>query len=240
MNTTVRKPLGGKSYGSIPHLPGSRRGPADHGCHEGQARIATQQCRDRHDRVIVQEKLDGSNVCIAKVGGVVMPLTRAGYHANSSPYEQHHRFAGWMYQNYIRFDEFLADGERLCGEWLLQAHGTRYALPHEPFVAFDLITGPTRTPFDAFMERVNGKFVTPNVLHVGGPLSIEKALEHLRPFGWHGAIDPVEGAVWRVERKGRVDFLCKYVRPEKVDGCFLPEINGGVTIWNTHPGEQLT
>ena len=56
------KPLGRKNYGSIPHLPGSRMGEADHKCSEGQARIATEKARDKHDRVICQEKLDGSNV----------------------------------------------------------------------------------------------------------------------------------------------------------------------------------
>lgn len=30
IEATKVKPLGGKSYGSIPHLPGSRLGPGDH------------------------------------------------------------------------------------------------------------------------------------------------------------------------------------------------------------------
>lgn len=232
MEATTRKPLGQKSYGSIPHLPGSRMGPGDHHCHEGQARIATSQSRDRHDLIIVQEKLDGSNVSVAKVGGVIYPLTRAGYHANTSPYEQHHKFAGWVQRNWERFNDFLSDGERICGEWLLQAHGTRYALTHEPFVAFDIMSGMTRLPFDSFIERIHGKFTCPNLLHAGGPLSITQAMEHLRSHGWHGALDPVEGAVWRVERKGRLDFIVKYVRPDKKDGVYLPEISGKPPVWN--------
>ena len=55
----AKKPLGHKNYGSIPHLPGSGRGPGDHSCHEGQARIATEKRRDGLDVIIVQEKLDG-------------------------------------------------------------------------------------------------------------------------------------------------------------------------------------
>jgi len=43
MNLENRKPLGGKSYGHIAHLPGSRMGPGDHKCHEGQKRIATEE-----------------------------------------------------------------------------------------------------------------------------------------------------------------------------------------------------
>ena len=45
----------------------------------------------------------------------------------------------------------------------------------------------------------------------------------------------VEGAIWRVERKNKVDFLCKYVRPEKKDGIYLPEISGKEAIWNVNP-----
>ncbi|HYF69139.1 MAG TPA: hypothetical protein VD884_13440, partial [Ohtaekwangia sp.] len=58
----MMKPLGGKSYGSIPHFYGSRLGPADHHCSPGQQVIATEKKRDRHDYIIVQEKLDGGNV----------------------------------------------------------------------------------------------------------------------------------------------------------------------------------
>jgi hypothetical protein len=69
MDTRATKPLGIKNYGHIAHLPGSRMGPGDHKCHTGQERIATRQTRDRHDLVIVQEKLDGSNVGVARSTG---------------------------------------------------------------------------------------------------------------------------------------------------------------------------
>ena len=42
---------------------------------------------------------------------------------------------------------------------------------------------------------------------------------------WALALDPVEGAVWRCERQGAVDFLGKYVRPDKIDGKYLPELS---------------
>jgi len=50
----LKKPLGRKNYGSIPHLPNSRMGIGDHSCHEGQARIATIKARDKNDEVFVQ------------------------------------------------------------------------------------------------------------------------------------------------------------------------------------------
>ena len=230
----MTKPLGHKSYGSIPHLPSSRMGLGDHCCELGMARIATAKTRDKYDRVIVQEKLDGSNVSVAKIDGMIVPLVRSGYVANTSPYEQHHHFANWVYLHQQRFFDFLENGERICGEWLAQAHGTRYNLPHEPFVGFDLMRGSIRSTWDELRDHASCfDIITPRLLSDGAAFSIESALKSIEVSG-HGAIDPVEGAIWRVERidTGKVDFLVKYVRPEKKDGCYLPEINGKTAIWN--------
>lgn len=242
MNT---KPLGGKNYGSIAHLPGSRMGPADHKCHEGQELICLVRPRDKHDTIIVQEKLDGSNVGVAKVGGQILALSRAGYLASSSPYEQHHKFDAWVRENAERFDAVLREGERIAGEWLIQAHGTRYLLRHEPFVAFDLLrNGMQRTPWAELCERVEDEFHVPYTISVGPPVSIEDAMAELGEYGKHGAIDPVEGAMWRVERNELidkqlggerrviVDFLAKYVRSNKVDGCYLESFTGEGPVLN--------
>src|SRR5207302_9365938 len=119
-------------------------------------------------------------------------------------------------------------------------------LKHEPFVAFDLMLGNERAPIDELIARVkNVDFMTPTVIYRGGPLSIEVAMNKLDTYGFHGASDPVEGAVWRVERNElanpgkdgervwRVDFLVKYVRPDKQDGIYLPEISGLKPVWNS-------
>jgi hypothetical protein len=230
------RPLGRPAYGSIPHLPGSRLGPGDHTCEPGQAALATVRTRDRHDRVIVQEKLDGSCVAVARIGPRLVALTRAGYPARTSPYRQHHWFADWVDAHAARFFAVLADGERLAGEWLAQAHGTRYALPHEPFVAFDLLRAAERLPYDAFQARVAGRFVTPAVLHDGGAFPITAVQAHFAAHGSaHGALDPPEGAVWRVERQGRVLFVVKWVRPDKVDGAYLPQRTGRPPVWHWLP-----
>lgn len=230
------KPLGMKAYGSIPHLPGSRKGPGDHHCHEGQAKICTEKARDKHDRIIVQEKLDGSCVAVAKVDGKIISMGRSGYEACSSPYEQHQLFAAWVRDNMGRFDSVLNDGERIVGEWLAQAHGTKYALIHEPFVPFDLITGTQRNPYNDFLRVTSfGMFTTPRVLNdAKTPMSIESVKEAITHSG-HGAIDPVEGAVWRVQRKGKVDFLAKWVRPDKQDGIYLEKVSGKPAVWNWRP-----
>jgi hypothetical protein len=216
-------------------------GPGDHHCHEGQARICLERTRDRHDLVFVQEKLDGSCVAAAKVGGEILALNRAGWLAESSPYEQHHLWAYWVRENRERFDAVLEEGERLVGEWLAMAHGTRYELPHEPFVAFDLMREDERTPYAEFEARIGEVFVIPRLLSWNrGPVSLEHVQALLTTSG-HGAIDPAEGAVWRVERtdprtqKHRVDFLAKWVRPDKVDGRYLPEVSGQEPVWLWRP-----
>lgn len=216
------KPLGLKSYGSIAHLPKSRMGTGDHKVTIGHERIATLKKRDKHDVIIVQEKLDGANVGVALKGGKIYALSRAGYEASTSPYRLHHLFHDWVYENEDRFRSILIEGERICGEWLLVAHGTLYHLPHEPFVAFDIFNSYNkRLNYQTFSDRVDGKFVLSHLVNAGEPISIDDALSALGTYGHHGAIEEIEGAVWRVERKGIVDFLCKYVRPNKSDGKYL-------------------
>lgn len=234
------KPLNRKNYGSIGHLPSSRLGPGDKHVHEGQARIATEKARDRHDLIIVTEKLDGSNVGIARVGDQIHALGRSGWLAQTSPYRQHQLFADWVRQREPMFLAMLNDGERLVGEWLAQAHGCRYALPKGPFAAFDLMTGETRASYDWLAERcAQFEIPMPKLLHIGQPLSVEGAMKLHGP-GDHGCLDEPEGAVWRVERRGAFDFMAKWVRQDKVDGSYLPERNGGQEIWNWTPEKKVS
>lgn len=229
------KPLGGKAYGSIGHLPNSRLGPGDHSVHAGQGVICCEKARDKHDRIIVQEKLDGSCVSVALVNGKILPLTRAGYHADTSPYQQHHMFADWVVANELRFRDILSDGERICGEWLAQAHGTVYDLSKlEPFGAFDIFgVGGKRIPYDEFVQRTNGVIDRPELIHDGGPITVADAMAiH---FDVHWPCDEVEGVVYRVERRGEVDFLAKFVRLDKQDGKYLESVTGGAPVWNWKP-----
>ena len=230
------KPLGIKAYGSVPHLPGSKRGPADRGLTERQASILTDKGR-RGDRIIVTEKLDGSNTAVAKIDGQIVPLVRAGYRAATSRFEQHHMFEDWVMRRQSVFIELLHEGERACGEWLAQAHGIRYDLTgHEPWAIFDLIVGQKRALWDDVRERVSAVELTyVPTLHVGEALALGKALDLLGD-GHYGAIDPPEGVVYRVERAvGDVDFLGKYVRPTMEPGQYFPEKRGGEILWNWQP-----
>ena len=243
MSRHSMKPLGRKSYGHIVHLPGSRMGPGDHHCHEGQARICTGSDK-KHYSITVTEKLDGSNCAIARLqSGEIVALGRAGYLAETSPYEQHVYFAAWVHAQADRWD-IIEPNQRLVGEWMAQAHGTRYKWEGDPFVPFDLMIGEKRSPLSDLREICAALEIKMPALVSDGPCSIEDAMAVLADGGFHGALDPVEGAVWRVEQDIKIDqekdgerrrvfnMIAKYVRPDKVDGSYLPEITGKPAVWN--------
>lgn len=208
--------------------------------HEGQHKIATEKTRDKHDYMVVQEKYDGSNVAVAKLNGQILALTRRGYLAHTSPFNQHHYFEKWVEKNKDRFSRMLMEGDRICGEWLLQAHGLRYNIPDEPFVAFDYFEGETRLNYGDFklmVERFD--FSVPEIIAFGREaVPIEVCIEKMRKlnYGWIGCESKPEGAIYRVERKGKLDFIAKFVRKDFEPGIFLPEVNGtGIEIWNFNP-----
>lgn len=238
----AEKPLKAKAYGSIGHLPNSRMGPADHHLHEGQALICTVKPR-KGDRIIVTEKLDGSCMSVANVGGELIALTRSGYRVEDVTYEHLRAFGPYVETHREQFAALLQPGERIVGEWMPMAHGTIYDPAHpmfEPFVAFDIFRDGKRILFDEFMARIDiaemrSAFCFHNSIEA---CSVQAALDNLDTpgdatdvFGFHGAKESVEGAVWRVEREGRVDFLAKYVRPDKIDGKYFSQISGKPEIW---------
>lgn len=226
------KPLGKKSYGSIGHLPGSRIGPGDHHIDEGQASKIL-GALPKGDLLIVQEKLDGSNVGVCLKDGEIIAIGRAGWRADSSPYEQHHAFARWVKTNEERFRRILSEGERVCGEWLALAHGTKYDLTgREPFVAFDSFTADERrlTFADHRAHVALASLAFPHVYHHGNAACPVESIVDAPSF--HGAIGGKEGVVYRWERpkENRVLLLAKWVRPDKVD--LTPGENETLMHWN--------
>lgn len=237
------KPLGCRSYGSIPHLPNSRLGPADRCLDEGMSGICVARPRDKFDRIYVEEKLDGANVGVCKHRGKILALHRAGFEAHTCPHEQYHVFSRWVKTNAAIFDSLLTEGERICGEWLAQAIGTRYLIPARrtpnPFVPFDIFRPDNKRVLrEEFWERLDWTPLHPAHLVSGPPdgcVRPEDLLERCPEYGFHGALEPFEGFVYRVERRNRVDFLAKWVRPDKIDGKYLESISGNEPIWNWKP-----
>ena len=224
------KPLGKKNYGSIPHLPGSRMDQTDHYITPGQASILTQKTRDRHDFIIVTEKYDGSNVGIAKVRAQIVPLTRAGYRAETSPYEQHHWFAKYVMKNQHFYSQILKEGERLVGEWLAMTHSISYEITGDPIVFFDHFDANNKRK--RFIELAQMGVPTPPVLYAGGAVPVshfaklfDSKQHRLRSQQDQRirSLQPPEGIVYRCERKQKFDFCAKWVRPDFVPGSRMTE-----------------
>lgn len=239
--TPPAKPLGGKAYGSIGHLPTSRLGSGDWHIHEGQFRILTEKCRVG-DRIIVCEKLDGACMAVANADGEIVPLIRAGYRARHGRYEHLQLFEVFVSQRYGQFAELLQPGERVAGEWLALAHGTLYDPSHPrfaPFIAFDIFRDGKRILRDEFEARCRevGLPTAACIHDESFPISVEAAMSALGPLGRHGATEPVEGVVYRCERDGQVEFLGKWVQPSKQDGKYLESVSQGEGIWYWRPSD---
>jgi hypothetical protein len=230
------KPKPMKNYGSIGHLPMSRLGIGDHSLSEKQASILIDKPRDFKDLVIVQEKVDGANVGILKHDGKLLGLSRKGHLCVDSPLEQFQMFQKFIDKNQSCFD-FLNEGERVVGEWIAMAHGTKYKIENDfPFIAFDIMKNDVRELYLNFRIRIGTKIPVAHLIHIGHPISIKQVEKKLNvkigeTFGYHGSLEPVEGAVWRCEREGKVDFLGKYVRAFKEDGKYFNEDHRKL-IWN--------
>lgn len=223
-------------YGSIPHLPGSRAA-SDRTLSPAVARRCLDATAARPgEEVIVQEKLDGSCVAVVRgEGGRLEARGREGRLAAESRNEGRRMFAAWVAENEARFAGLVAEGEVLVGEWLALVHGTRYELGHELFVPFDLVRGPerVRVSVDELSARLAPSGLqAPALVHRGPPVAIDAACMLLGERGKHGAIDPPEGLVYRVERAGVVVLVAKWVRPDKVDGSYLPENSGREALYH--------
>lgn len=229
----MHRPLGGKAYDSIPHLPGSRAGGDRHLAHRQADRLTLEA--PRGFTVVVQEKLDGSCVAAARIGDEVLALGRAGDLAAESRNEGRRLWAAWVAEHQDRFLSVLRPGERLAGEWLALAHSTRYVLRHEPFVVFDLMRGNERMTSLALQERLSHTdFVLPHEVHRGAAVSAAAALERLGQGG-HGAVEAPEGIIYRLESDETVALIAKHVRAGKVDGSLLEENSRQPPIWNWRP-----
>lgn len=250
----LKKPLNRKNYGSIPHLTGSVCvDDSDHFITPGQERILTEKKRDKHDIIIVTEKIDGANCGIANINGEIVVLTRSGYNALEldqflgtidSGRLQYMRFAKFISQRAsIQKDilSILKPGERIAGELVLKTHSTKYDLTffdYLPFIPFDIFDADNkRISYYDFLGKIDlmgGLFKHVNILNDGLPIPINEAIKRLD--GNEKTIDLEngeipEGVVYRVERKGVFDFAAKYVR--KLPGKYLKE-----DVWNV--GVEVT
>ena len=194
----TKKPLNHKSYGSIPHIASSKLGYNDKRLAIGQENILFKKTRTKYDNIVVTEKIDGANVAIAKVDGILYPMTRAGNICSSSMFKQHKDFELYLYNNYNKFDSILEEREQISGEWLSIAHGTLYDLrKQDPFVVFDIFTkGRERILFSNVMKRINKKFAHVPILYSDNQaVNLNELYKILGDYGYYNAIELAEGFV---------------------------------------------
>ena len=231
------KPLNRKNYGSIPHLSNSKLGVGDHFIEKGQERILTEKVRDKHDEIFVFEKYDGSNVGIGKLNNKIFALTRSGYEAKTSPYKQHHLFSDWVEKRKSMFNDILNDGERISGEWMAKAHGLIYYIEEgvDPIVFFDHFDANNqRSQIDGLIElSVAYGLQIPRLLHRGKSVEVSDLQTELNRRSWGiYSYEKPEGMVYRVERKGKVDFLAKWVRSDFEAGKYIIGKEDDEQRWN--------
>ena len=228
-------------YGSIPHLIGSRRGPGDHGCNEGEQTICTQKCGAQR-KVVVEEKADGTCVAVICVNGTIMAINRAGYPCESSKWIQHRHFHQWVESVKHTWPKML-EGERWVFEWCSVAHGTKYKFAFDvpPCFLIDTFDKDRRCSLDIRKHISEAIRVREPIQVHDGPLDtlaaygllLSRTRLDLNPCSEY--IDPPEGLVYRVtSRTGEHQFLAKWVNPDKTPGLYLPVTTGGSEIFNQY------
>jgi hypothetical protein len=189
-----------KAFATIQHLPGSKMiDMEDKLLGAEQVKWLTRQRRTSADMVIITEKVDGMNAAVLRLGDFLHPLIRKGYDCRANPLPWINAFADFVDEHASRFLNVLEDGERICGEWMVKTHTLTYKLPHEPFVAFDIINDAERLSYLKFKERAaTGGFITAGLVHMGEAMPPEMALQ-LLGSGYHGAVGEPEGLIYRYE-----------------------------------------
>lgn len=236
-------------YPRTPHLFGSKGTDDDKhlGRRESEAVIA-----DRS--LIVEEKIDGTNVGIHFNSKGRMVLQCRGHEITEGMHPQYDLFKQWTAVKRDVLDAMLGGRFILYGEWLYAKHSIHYRkLPHY-FFEFDIYDKDEAIflDLDSRLKMLRGTGIqTVPVIHRGAATVDELrsligrsafASEFANPMT--GAIDQLmEGLYVRTEADGHVTRRAKMVRPEFVEKvkqsehwqhqAMIPnELAEGVDIWS--------
>jgi RNA ligase len=210
-------------YPRTPHLFGSRGTDDDKhlGRDESLAFIAD-------DSLILEEKLDGTNVGIHFTTSGRIVLQCRGHEITTGMHPQYDLFKQWTMGKRHVLEPMLEDRLILFGEWLYARHSMHYrGLPHY-FFEFDIYDKQKQLFLDlgSRLAALDGTgFWTVPVLHRGattaqelerliGPSRFESVFENPKS----GRTDNLmEGLYLRIEAQGHVTGRAKFVRPEFVE-----------------------
>src|SRR5271165_2176663 len=227
--SSVLELLMGSSYGEFvkyprtPHLFGSSG--TDDDKHLGEP----ESSRFLADvSLIVEEKLDGTNVGIHFTGQGAMVLQCRGHLITEGMHPQYDLFKQWGAVKKPVLEDRLADRFILFGEWLYARHSVHYRrLPHY-FLEFDIYDKQDED-FLSLARRLallegTGIHTVP-VLHVGA-LDRKKLVGLIGPSSFDSEFENpltkrkdhlMEGLYLRTEAHGVVTGRAKFVRPEFVE-----------------------
>ena len=210
-------------YPRTPHLFGSKGTDDDKhlGRKESEAFIADPS-------LIVEEKIDGTNVGIHFTSHGRMVLQCRGHEITEGMHPQYDLFKQWTSVKRPMLEAMLGSRFILYGEWLYAKHSVHYrALPHY-FFEFDLYDKDAAQFLDLATRR---RMLDGTGLHTvpvlrRGPASAEEPRALIGPSAFDSAFDnPVtgrtdhlmEGLYVRTEAGGHVTGRAKLVRPEFVE-----------------------
>jgi hypothetical protein len=210
-------------YPRTPHLFGSRG--TDDDKHLGQ-----QESQDfiADASLIVEEKLDGTNVGIHFTSAGRMVLQCRGHEITSGMHAQYDLFKQWTMAKRPMLEAMLEDRLLLFGKWLYARHSLHYRrLPHY-FFEFD-VYDKQREDFLDLAARLallqeTGIHTVP-VVH-RGPATADHLRTLIGPSRFDSQFEnPVtrridnlmEGLYLRTEAQGHVTGRAKFVRPEFVE-----------------------
>jgi hypothetical protein len=178
--------------------------------------------------LIVEEKLDGTNIGIHFAGNGRMVLQCRGHEITEGMHPQYDLFKQWTAVKSAVLEDMLSDRFILFGEWLYARHSIHYrALPHY-FFEFD-IYDKQQTCFLTLAQRLamlEGRGIqTVPVVHQGA-LKQKALFDLIGDSAFAAAFEnPVtgktdarmEGLYLRTEANDRVSRRAKVVRPEFVE-----------------------
>lgn len=210
-------------YPRTPHLFGSKGTDDDKhlGRKESEAFIADPS-------LIVEEKIDGTNVGIHFTTRGRMVLQCRGHEITEGMHPQYDPFKQWTSVKRPLLEAMLGSRFILYGEWLYAKHSVHYrALPHY-FFEFDLYDKDAARFLDLAtrLRMLDGTGLhTVPVLH-RGPATTEALRALIGPSAFDSAFDNpltgrtdhlIEGLYLRTEAGGFVTGRAKLVRPEFVE-----------------------
>jgi hypothetical protein len=210
-------------YPRTPHLFGSRGTDDDKHLNE------TDSNRFIADpSLIVEEKIDGTNVGIHFTSAGELVLQCRGHLITEGMHPQYDLFKQWASVKRGVLEDLLATDYILFGEWMYARHSIHYRqLPHY-FFEFDIYSkrGQAFLDYETRMQMLEGTGMqTVPVLHHGaldktqmakliGPSSFDSHFEN--PLTQR-ADNLMEGLYFRTESAGKVTGRAKVVRPEFVE-----------------------